>query len=100
MALTAERVPAAVAFEWGMISHLVDDASYEAELAEVIRAAAAGPTQSYRWLKRALAAATLAELESVQAIEADGQQSLVETSDFAEGVRAFRDRRDAEFLGR
>ena len=100
MALTAEKVSAAVAFEWGMISHLVDDASYEAELAEVIRAVAVGPTQSYRWIKRALAAATLAELQSVQALEAEGQQSLVETSDFTEGVRAFRDRRDAEFLGR
>jgi len=100
MALTAEKVSAAVAFEWGMISHVVDDADYETELAEVIRAVAAGPTQSYQWIKRALGAATLSDLETVQAIEADGQQRLLKTSDFAEGVRAFRERRDAEFLGR
>jgi enoyl-CoA hydratase len=99
MALTAEKVSAAVAFEWGMISHVVDDADYEAELAEVTWAVAGGPTQSYQWIKRALAAATLSELEPVLAIEADGQQQLAKTSDFAEGVRAFRGRRRAEFKG-
>ncbi|WP_102143188.1 enoyl-CoA hydratase [Mycobacterium hubeiense] len=99
MALTAEKISAATAFDCGMISHVVDDADFETELGEVIRAVAAGPTQSYRWIKRALAAATLSDLERVQALEADGQQRLVETSDFAEGVRAFRDRRPAEFRG-
>ena len=99
MALTAEKVSAAVAFEWGMISHLVDDEAYETELDTVVQAVAAGPTQSYQWAKRALAAATLSELEPVQAIEADGQQRLVKTSDFAEGVRAFRHGNTAEFRG-
>jgi enoyl-CoA hydratase/carnithine racemase len=99
MAMTAEKVSATVAFEWGMISHVVDDADYQAELDRVVLAVAAGPTQSYRWIKRALAAATLSGLEPVQAIEADGQQHLVHTSDFAEGVRAFQGRRAAEFTG-
>jgi enoyl-CoA hydratase/carnithine racemase len=99
MALTAEKVPAAVAFEWGMISHVVDDATYTAELAEVIGAVAAGPTQSYRWIKRALAAATLSDLEAVQALEADGQQVLVKTTDFRRGTEAFRERRRPDFQG-
>ncbi|GAC1642744.1 MAG: enoyl-CoA hydratase [Mycobacterium sp.] len=99
MALTAEKVSAAVAFEWGMISHVVDDEAYEAELEKVVQAVAQGPTLSYQWTKRALAAATLSELEPVQAIEADGQQRLVKTSDFAEGARAFRYRRAADFKG-
>ena len=100
MALTAEKVSAAVAFEWGMISHVVDDADYEFGLTEVIRAVAVGPTQSYRWIKRALAAATLSELESVQTLEAEGQTELVTTADFREGALAFRERREAEFRGR
>jgi enoyl-CoA hydratase/carnithine racemase len=99
MALTAEKVSAAVAFEWGMISHVIDDADYAAELAGVVQAVAVGPTQAYRWIKRALAAATLSELVPVQEIEADGQQRLVKTTDFAEGARAFRDRRSADFRG-
>jgi enoyl-CoA hydratase len=86
MALMAEKVPAATAFEWGMISHLVEDAGYDAELADLLQAIADGPTLSYGWTKRALAAATLSELPATQAVEADGQQALVRTDDFREGV--------------
>jgi enoyl-CoA hydratase/carnithine racemase len=99
MALTAEKVPAAVAFEWGMISHVVDDADYETELAAIMQAVATGPAQSYRWIKRALAAATLSDLEAVQALEADGQQVLVKTNDFRRGTEAFRERRRPDFQG-
>jgi len=99
MAMTAEKVPAATAFEWGMISHVVDDDAYDAELDRVTESLAGGPTQSYRWIKRALAAATLADLEPVQSIEADGQQVLHNTSDFHRGVEAFRERRRPDFHG-
>ena len=100
MALTAEKVSAATAFEWGMISHLVEDDAYDAELVELLRALAHGPTLSYRWIKKALAAATLGELAPVQAIEADGQRVLIRTDDFREGARAFRERRRPDFEGR
>ena len=100
MALLAEKVPAATAFEWGMISHLADDDNYHAELTAVVQHLAHGPTQAYRWIKQALATATLSELSQVQAIEADGQAALIRTSDFGVGVRAFRDRRRPEFEGR
>jgi enoyl-CoA hydratase len=99
MAMTAEKVSAATAFEWGMISHVVDDDAYDAELDAVTSALASGPTLSYRWIKRSLAVATLSELEPAQSIESDGQEVLRNTSDFTEGVRAFRDRRRPDFQG-
>ncbi|MDT5189197.1 MAG: enoyl-CoA hydratase [Mycobacterium sp.] len=99
MAMTAERVNAATAFEWGMVSHLTADADYDTVLEAVLQSVACGPTVSLGWTKRALAVATHGELEPVQAIEAEGQLALIGTEDFREGVRAFRECREAEFRG-
>ncbi|MEZ0352000.1 enoyl-CoA hydratase-related protein [Mycobacterium sp. pR1184] len=99
MAMTAEKVSAAQAFDWGMISHLVDDDAYDAELAALTETLAGGPTQAFRWIKRALAAATLTDLEAVQEVEAAGQQILVKSNDFRRATAAFRERRRPEFRG-
>jgi enoyl-CoA hydratase len=99
MAMTAEKISAATAFEWGMIAYLTGVDDYESVLADVLRSVSGGPTLAFGWTKRALAAATLIGLESVQAIEAQGQLALVETADFREGARAFRERRSPDFRG-
>jgi enoyl-CoA hydratase len=100
MAMTAEKVPATTAFEWGMISHLTGEDDYQAVLADLLRSVSGGPTLALGWTKRALAAATLRELESVQGLEAEGQLALVDTADFREGARAFRERHAPDFQGR
>jgi enoyl-CoA hydratase len=100
MAMLTEKIPAATAFEWGMISHLADDEAFDDEVESVVQTLAAGPTLSYGWIKRALAASTLPTLPDVHAIEGDGQVALTRTADFREGVRAFIKRRKPEFRGR
>jgi enoyl-CoA hydratase len=99
MAMTAEKISAATAFEWGMIAYLTGEDDYQSVLADVLRSVSGGPTVAFGWTKRALAAATLTGLESVQAIEGQGQLALVETADFREGARAFRERRSPNFRG-
>jgi enoyl-CoA hydratase/carnithine racemase len=89
MAMLAERIPAATAFEWGMITHVVDDAAYDEALAAVVQALADGPTESYQWMKRALGAAALTTLTTVQSIELEGQSQLSRTAEFRRRSRAF-----------
>jgi enoyl-CoA hydratase len=100
LAFLAEKLSSTEAFEWGMISHVIDDEDYEAELATVVARLAGGPTQSYHWIKRAMAVASLSTLAEVQAVETEGQAFLVSTGDFREGVMAFNERRQPEFQGR
>ena len=93
MAFLAEKITAATAFEWGMISHLVNDDDYDTELTAVLGALRQGPTASYGWIKQALRTATLGALADAQRIEAQGQTALKDTADFRTRVRAFRARR-------
>ena len=100
MAFLAEKITAATAFEWGMISHVVADDNYEREFDDVVETLATGPTLSYGWIKRAMSASTLAELAAVQEIETRGQEILNRTEDFRAGVRSFRAQTPPDFRGR
>ncbi|MEU4673801.1 enoyl-CoA hydratase-related protein [Amycolatopsis sp. NPDC023774] len=99
MAMLAERIPAAQALGWGMISHVVPDAGFDAEVARLTRQLAEGPTASFAQTKRALAASSLAQLDGAFELERTGQSSLFATKDFAEGLAAFRAKRRPQFCG-
>jgi enoyl-CoA hydratase len=99
MALLGERLPAATAFEWGLVSHLVDDADLGTEVAALTAKLAGGATLAYARTKAALTQHTLGDLADTHAIERAGQLALFGTHDFTEGVAAFRERRPATFTG-
>lgn len=97
MALLAERISAADALEFGLVSsvHPADEMSAAAEA--VIDTLVAGPAVALRKTKQAVNAATLTELEAALERETAGQRILLRSKDFIEGTRAFQERRAPSF---
>jgi enoyl-CoA hydratase len=97
MALLAERITAAEAYEWGLVTALYPADELEAAVAKVVATLVSGPVVALRKTKDAINAATLVELEPALEREKQGQLTLLESGDFREGTRAFQQRRAAKF---
>jgi 2-(1,2-epoxy-1,2-dihydrophenyl)acetyl-CoA isomerase len=100
MALLGERVPAARALEWGLVNSVHADDELIPAADALVERLARGPTRSYAGSKRALNQALYPSLDAQLALEAELQHDLARTSDFAEGIAAFVEKREASFRGR
>lgn len=97
MALLAERISAADALAWGLVSNVYPAADLEAEVAAVIDRLRTGPAVSQALTKNAINAATLTEFEPALGRETEGQIRLLHGTDFREGIKAFQERRTPTF---
>ena len=99
MAMLGERVPAAKALEWGLANRVHPDEEFGPAVDELADRLAAGPTRSYAGTKRQLNRWVYTGMDDQLALEADIQQEMASSGDFAEGVMAFVEKRRAEFRG-
>jgi 2-(1,2-epoxy-1,2-dihydrophenyl)acetyl-CoA isomerase len=99
MMLLGEKVGAAEALRIGMVDEVVDDAGFAARTAELAAALAHGPTTAYGWIKQSLAHAAASDLAGALAFEDRAQAACFASSDHAEAVRAFAEKRPARFTG-
>ena len=99
MALLGEALSAQEAYDAGLVSHLVADDEFEDAVAKVVGRLATGPPLAYAATKKAVNAATLGHLDDALERERTGQTVLLRTSDVAEGMRAFADKRRPVFRG-
>lgn len=97
MALLAERITAAEALDWGLISALHPADRLESEAAKVIKRLLDGPSVAFAKTKQAINGATLADLDAALARETAGQHVLLNSADLREGIKAFQEKRSPSF---
>ncbi|MBV9753432.1 MAG: 2-(1,2-epoxy-1,2-dihydrophenyl)acetyl-CoA isomerase [Hyphomicrobiales bacterium] len=100
MTFLAEPVPADTAANWGLIWKSVDDNALMGESHAICARFAESATQGLALAKQALNASLANTLDEQLALERDLQREAGRTDDYAEGVRAFIEKRKANFKGR
>ena len=95
--MLAEPIAAEQAQAIGMIYRAVDDQDLMGEAHTVAERLAAGSTHALGLMKRALAASPTNSLDAQLDLERDLQREAGSSDDYLEGVRAFLDKRPANF---
>jgi 2-(1,2-epoxy-1,2-dihydrophenyl)acetyl-CoA isomerase len=99
MAMLGERIGARQALEWGLINQVWPDEELTSHADELVARLAAGPSKSYAGTKRQLNNWLYQRMEEQLELEARIQQEMAASGDFAEGVTAFVEKREARFGG-
>lgn len=100
LAMLGEKVDANRAKEWGMIYEVVPAATLADTSFELARRLAAMPTRALGLIKRGFNASVRNDLDAQLALEVELQREAGRTEDYAEGVRAFVEKRKPRFVGR
>jgi len=100
LTLLGNKLPAEQAAAWGMIWQCVDDAQLGSTVDALAQALAAAPTRGLAWTKAAIRGSWQHTLVEQLDIERDAQRELGRSSDYAEGVAAFIEKRTPLFTGR
>ena len=94
-----EKVTAKRALEWGMIYDVVPHTVLMDTALALAKQLATMPTRGFALTKRALNASYGNDLRSQLALEEEMQREAGRTADFAEGVRAFLEKRKPTYSG-
>jgi 2-(1,2-epoxy-1,2-dihydrophenyl)acetyl-CoA isomerase len=99
LAFLGDKLSAEQAAQWGMIWRCVDDAEFSKVVDELARQFAVAPTRGLARTKHAIYSSGERTLEEQLDVERDFQRELGFSSDYAEGVSAFTEKRTPRFSG-
>ncbi len=98
--MLADKVTANKALEWGMIYQVVPNTVLMDTAVALARQLAAMPTRALALTKQALNTSMGTDYKSALAVEEEMQREAGKTADYAEGVRAFLEKRKPVYTGR
>jgi len=99
MVLTGEPVAADKALRIGLVTRVWGDAEFEAKWRELAQTLASGPTEAFALTKEGLNTAMARGFAEFLEQEAELQDRAGRTHDYAEGVKAFSQKRPAKMEG-
>ena len=100
LTLLGNKLPAEQAAAWGMIWQCVGDAELGPTVDALAEGLAVAPTRGLAWTKAAIRGSWQHSLAEQLDIERDAQRELGRSTDYAEGVAAFVEKRTPRFTGR
>ena len=100
LALLGDIIGADDALKFGLVTKVVPHDTLADESRAFAEKLAGGPTRGYGLSKRAMYFGIDHDIEATMDFEADLQAQLALTADHMEGVKAFREKREAKFEGR
>jgi 2-oxoglutaroyl-CoA hydrolase len=98
--MTGQRISASVAEQWGLITQTVPVEQLETTITALTAELSARPPLALRTLKTVLNKGADAPLETALELERKSYAWLRSTHDYAEGLNAFFEKREAKFIGR
>lgn len=99
LALLAEKLPAEKAAEWGLIWECVEDAAFADRIDTLAKQLSTAPTKALVRTRQAMHAAPGHTLEQQLSFEGAMMRELGWSPDYAEGVKAFMEKRAPNFTG-
>jgi len=100
MMLLGEKIPAQQALAWGLVNRVVADDALDDAALELATRLAQGPTRAYASIRKLAWSALDSDWDSTLRLERELQKHAGRTEDAAEGIKAFLEKRPAQFLGR
>lgn len=99
MALLGDKIPAAKALDWGLINRVVPQDNLMKTATDLATDLANGPTVSLSMIRSLIWDGGEKDFSEQLHLERVAQRTAGRTSDFAEGVKAFLEKRPANFKG-